>query len=91
MFKNVLASLAAAGLLVAPIAAQANTRAADANVSLDVLAEIDRAPAAVGQYESGLEDDDDLWAWLLGFLAVGGGIILLVESSEDDRSSGTGG
>lgn len=54
MLKNILAAAAAASLTVAPIAAQANTRAADSTVSIDVSdrvgAPVDVAEEAGGKF-----------------------------------------
>lgn len=91
MIKNVFASVAAAGLLVAPIAAQANTRAADASVSLAPIANMAaRQGSPVGSSE---EIVGALPAWLLAalFAAIAAGLIIVIEESEDDASPGTGG
>ena len=65
MLKQSLAIAAATMLVLSPIAAEANTRAAAASVSLDM------APSQI------IEDDDDddefpIWAILLGVLILGG-------------------
>lgn len=89
MIKNFLASIAAAGLLVAPIAAQANTRAGEAGVSMEALA---RSAAPVGAAEYQGEDEDDglpMWIVIALFLAAGGGIIAAIESGENNKSPGT--
>jgi|GEM_PF-1589109 len=100
MFKNVLASIAAAGLVFSPIAAQANTRAMDAGVL------IDRAPAAMSGTQTLANDDDDdddeiggIYLWL-GLLLIGAGVVFAIagDTSEGDdkfvgnnASPGTGG
>ncbi len=92
MIKNFLASIAAVGLVFAPIAAQANTRAMDAGIM------IDRAPAAVSNASLLSNDDDDdddggLFL-LLGALLIGAGLIFVIagDASEgNDASPGTGG
>ncbi|WP_340588383.1 hypothetical protein [Erythrobacter alti] len=90
MMKKFLASVAAAGLVFAPIAAQANTRAMEAGVM------IDRAPTAVSSSELLANDDDDDTGiyLLLTLLLIGAGIAFIIagDASEgNDASPGTGG
>jgi len=89
MIKNLLATVAAAGLVFAPIAAQAGTRASDAGVSMNALSSLDRAASPVGAAE--LQDDGGIPVWLLIllFAGAGAGIILAVEGGEDNKSPGT--
>lgn len=85
MLKNLLAFTATVGLVIAPVAAQANTRATSAGVAM----------AAMPQVVTDDDDDDDGWlweedsihgrqfsrAWLIGlFGAAAVAIILLIES-----------
>lgn len=49
MLKKVLAATLAAGLTVAPIAAQAGERASATEVSLASIADLDRAPAPISE------------------------------------------
>lgn len=86
MLKNSLAIIAATLMATTPIAAQANTRAMSAGVSLDsvqtsVITEDD--------------DDDDRGIYIiLGALLVGGLLLALIaaDTSEGgDASPGTGG
>jgi hypothetical protein len=87
MIRNVLASVAAAGLVFAPLAAQASTRAGNAGVSMDALS---RAGATMGAAEYQAADDGiDMWLLLLLFGAAGTGIILAIESGENNESPGT--
>jgi len=90
MIKNLLATVAAAGLVFAPIAAQAGTRAADAGVSTNALASLERAPSPLGTGEA-MGDDGDvpLWLLILLFAGVGAGIIAATDSSENNKSPGT--
>ena len=90
MLKTILASTAAAGLLVAPIAAQANTRAIDAGVSLAPMADLARQGSPVGSAEQ-LDGSIPEWLLVLIFAAIAAGIIIVIESSEGDASPGTGG
>ena len=87
MIKNLLASIAAAGVLVSPIVAQAGTRAADAGVSMNSLART-AAPMGTAEYQSD-NDGIPMWLLILLFAAAGGGIIAAVESGENNRSPGT--
>ena len=93
MLRNVLASLAAAGLLVAPIAAQANTRAGDSRVSLAALKGVERAASQIGPARNQGDGDDDrgipIWLLVLLFGAAGGGIIAAVELTQSTKSPGT--
>lgn len=91
MLKNILATTAAVGLVFAPIAAQANTRAADAGIL------IERAPAAMtGASMLANDDDGDRGGLylLLSLLLIAAGVALAIggDASEgDDASPGTGG
>lgn len=85
MIKNLLASIAAMGLVFAPIAAQAGTRAADAGVSMDALS---RTAAPMGSAEN-VGDGIPMWLLILLFAAAGGGIIAAIESGENNKSPGT--
>lgn len=87
MIKNALAYTAAALLTLAPIAAQAGTRAADASVS---LAPMSRLGSPVGTAQSLRPDEDILWLIALLFGAGVGGIFV-IESQEGDASPATGG
>lgn len=90
MTKNLLASIAAAGLVFAPIAAQAGTRAAESGVSMASLAAIGRAPAPMGAAEYQAEGEGiPMWLLIILFAAAGGGIIAAIESGENNRSPGT--
>ena len=88
--KKLLAATAAAGLVFAPIAAQAGTRAADSSVSLEALS-MERTAAALGEAEALGEDGDSTLLLLLAFVAVAAGIVVVVEGGENDTSPGTGG
>ncbi|KLI64618.1 hypothetical protein [Aurantiacibacter marinus] len=88
--KNVLASVAAVGLVFAPIAAQANTRAADAGVL------IERAPAAMtgSSMLANEEDDRGNLYLLISLFVIAAGIAIAISgdaSEGDDASPGTGG
>jgi len=89
MTKNLLASIAAAGLVFAPIAAQAGTRAAESGVSMASLASVGRAPAPMGAAERQADEGIPTWLLVLLFAAAGTGIILAVESGENNKSPGT--
>ena len=89
MIKNLLASIAAAGLVVAPVAAQANARAIDAGVSLAPIADAVRAGSPVGATEANASELPE-WLLVLLFALIGAGIIIIIEHSEDDASPGTG-
>lgn len=89
MIKNVLAATAAAGLLFAPIAAQAGTRASDSRVSLASTSSIDRASSRIGTAEAQAEDGIPNWLLVLLFAAAGVGIFYAVESNENNKSPGT--
>lgn len=86
MLKKALALTAAAGLVIAPIAAQANSRAVDSAVSLD------RAAMPVGAAQ-GLSDDDDdgiggLW-WLFGgAILIGVALAVMGDTEEDNATPG---
>lgn len=83
MLKNILAATAAAGLAFAPIAAQANTRASDAGVS---LASIDRAGApVVNAEELGGEFPVALIIALFGGAALA--LILAVQSGNGEAAT----
>ncbi len=91
MIKKLLASTAAAGLVVAPIAAQAGTRAIDAGVSIAPVADaMARQASPVGESEQFWEGIPE---WLLVFLfaLIAAGIIIVIEHQEDDATPGTGG
>lgn len=89
MIRNVLATVAAAGLVFAPIAAQAGTRAADSRVSLAGVTSLDRAPSPVAAAEQQADEGFPLWLLVLLFGAAGAGIIAAVESGENNKSPGT--
>lgn len=91
MFKSILASTAAAGLLVAPIAAQANTRAADASVSLAPISDMASRQASPVSSADAIASGIPEWLLVLLFALIAAGIIVAVEQSEDDASPGTGG
>jgi len=90
MIKNVLASVAAFGLVFAPIAAQAGTRAADSGVSMDAMA---RAAASVGTAEGHGENGSTSGVStvyvLLGFLLAGAGVFFAIDGSSGNKSPGT--
>ena len=87
MIKNLLASIAAAGVLVSPIVAQAGTRAADAGVS---MAGLSRTAAPMGAAEQQADEDGiPMWLLILLFAGAGAGIIAAVESGENTKSQGT--
>lgn len=80
MFKKVLATTAAAGLVFAPIAAQANTRASESVVSLE------RSGAVISDGE---ELEGEGLGLLLGLLIVIGVLLVIAgDSSEDNGSPG---
>ena len=92
MIARVLAMTAAMSLAVAPVAAEAGTRAMDSAVSLQPLTEL----------HHGLNEDDIEGAGifadlpvglLLGLLAglAGIGLVIASDASENDASPGTGG
>lgn len=77
MLKNILASAAAASLTLAPVAAQANTRAADAGVAIDVT---DRVAAPVRESEeAGAQFPLALIVLLFG--AGAAAVVALIESN----------
>ncbi|RIV83058.1 hypothetical protein [Aurantiacibacter zhengii] len=77
MLKKILAATAAASLTVAPIAAQANTRAADAGVSIEMS---ERMAARIGESEeAGLKIPLALIILLFG--AGAAAIIALIEDN----------
>ena len=86
MIKNLLASIAAAGVLVSPIVAQAGTRAADAGVSMAALS---RTSAPMGAAEQQADEGIPMWLLILLFAGAGAGIIAAVESGENNKSQGT--
>jgi uncharacterized membrane protein len=89
MIKNILASVAAAGLLVAPIAAQANTRAGDSAVSLAPLASMARTASPVGSVER--QDGGISELLLIALFGLAGvAIIVTIENSETDSTAGAG-
>jgi hypothetical protein len=88
MIKNVLAGVAAAGLVFAPIAVQAGTRAAEAGVSMDALSRA-AAPMGTAEYQADEDDGIPMWLLILLFGAAGGGIIAAIESAENNKSPGT--
>jgi len=77
MLKKILAASAAVSLTVAPIAAQANTRAADAGVSIDIS---DRVGAPVAESEeAGLKVPLALIILLFG--AGAAAVVALIEDN----------
>lgn len=90
MIKNILASVAAAGLLVAPIAAQANTRPSDNTVSLSSLEDTHTRRSTMMEMPDGL-GGMSIVAIIAVFGSVAAFLIWLVENGEDDASPGTGG
>lgn len=92
MFKNALASVAAAGLLIAPIAAQANTRADDSQVSLSVLGDPSARMGAGAFSAEGMAGSGISLAMIIAiFGSIAAFIVWLAEQEEDDGSPGTGG
>ena len=90
MIKNVLASTAALGLLVAPIAAQENTRAVDSSVSLAPIADMaSRQGSPVAETEA-LAGGVPEWLLVLLFGLAAAGIIFTVEELGTPASAGTG-
>lgn len=80
IIRNTLAIMAAASLTVAPIAAQANTRAADAGIAFSTV---------------GSEDDDDDREGLFGgddyllillVLLIGGGVAFAIEGDTSESN-----
>lgn len=92
MIKNTLAVSAATLLAFSSIAAQANTRAFDAGISIDRAA---ASTANASMLANDDDDDDDAGLYLLLIaLLIGGGIAAVVagDASEgNDASPGTGG
>lgn len=82
MLKSILASTAALGLAITPVAAQAGTRSADAVVSLD------RAGAGIDQPASNFDGEDlrGLW-WLFGGAILAGIILVIAGDSDEDNAS----
>ncbi|APE27320.1 hypothetical protein [Aurantiacibacter gangjinensis] len=93
--KTPIAAFAALSLALAPLSAQANTRAADASVSLAGLA---AAPAGIFDNEDDeacerddldideFDGDDDCgggWLWVLGAAGVMALFVILLEDGED--------
>ena len=71
MIKNVFASIAAAGLVLTPLAAQAGTQAAESTVSLAPIAsDVSRVASPVTGSEEFLTQEDLLWLLPL-LLALG--------------------
>lgn len=90
MLKNILATMAAASLVAAPVAVQANTRAADAGVSSEALYQL-RAPANVGAAEEGGEEGVGTAALLaLLFGAAAAALVIWIENEEDDIPASNG-
>jgi hypothetical protein len=86
--SNFLASVAAVAMAATPIAAQAGTRAGEAQVSLTVLS----AQAPVGAFAQEAERDQSiLLILLLALGAVGAAALALGGATENDSSRGTGG
>lgn len=105
VMRNLFAIMAATSLAISPIAAQANTRAGDASVSLSVLED---GPQLFSDDEycsddGGVDGDEGCgrsWLWLgilLGVLILGGTVAAIGgDASEGGRpggnaSPGTGG
>ncbi|MBH5321236.1 hypothetical protein [Aurantiacibacter sediminis] len=87
MLKNALAIAAATLMAITPIAAQANTRANSAGISLETI-----QIAAITDED---DDDDEGFIYiLLGALLIGGGLLVLVAADTNEGSNaspGTGG
>ncbi|GAA0267022.1 hypothetical protein GCM10009127_03300 [Alteraurantiacibacter aestuarii] len=80
MIKNIFACAAAAGLALAPLAAQAGTRANASEVSLAPLSSSQaRLPSAIGQNEA-LDGEISPVFLIIGGLVVIWGIIELTSS-----------
>lgn len=77
MIKNILAATAAFGLVAAPVAAQANTRASDASVSIG-LADREGASVAASE-EAGLKVPLALIILLFG--AGAAAVVALIEDN----------
>ena len=92
MKSRILATIAAASMAFAPIAAQAGTRAGDAGVSLDPLVEMHHFLNEDELEGSGFFADfpPGLFLALLAGLA-GIGLVIASDTSENDASPGTGG
>ena len=88
MIKNLLASIAAAGLAVAPVAAQAGTRAADSGVSMDALSSLQRVSSPIRSSEKA-DGGLPVPLIILLFGAAGAGLILAIEGGENNKSPGT--
>ncbi|TIX48961.1 hypothetical protein [Alteraurantiacibacter aquimixticola] len=87
MFKSALACVAAAGLVLAPVAASANTRAADNAVSLASIAQgMDRSASPIGESEN-LKGKSE-WLLVLLFGGLAAAIVLLIEDGEKEVENG---
>ena len=88
MIRNALSLVAAAGLVLAPIVAQANTRAASAGVAMDA-GEVDRLGAPVSGELREAGKGIPLWLLIMLFGGTATAIILGVEAGENNKSPGT--
>ena len=81
MFKNVLASAAAIGLAVAPVAAQAGTRAASS------LPTLETGSVSLGERTTAkVKKDENLQGsgLIIGVIALAAGIAGIVAAADDD-------
>ena len=95
MMRNLLsaavASSLAAGAALAPVSALANTRAGDAGVRFDAPGVLQRLAAPMALFEGQGGEDEGISTLLVVLLfgAAATGIILAVESTENQKSPGT--
>lgn len=89
MIKNILAATAIASLAIAPLAAMANTRAANSGVQMRALGSLQRTSSPIGLFESQDEGGFPTEAVVGLFGAAGLGLILAVEETENKKSPGT--
>ena len=81
--KTLIASAVAASLTLAPIAAQANTRAVEASVSLAALS-VPNPQVGILTPEDEEDDETGAWLWVVGGAALLAAFLVLLESGEDD-------
>ena len=81
--KTLIASAVAASLTLAPIAAQANTRAVEASVSLAALS-VPNPQVGILTPEDEEDDETGAWLWIVGGAALFAGFLILLESGEDE-------
>jgi len=86
--KNIVVGMAAAGMLAMPIAAQAGTRAGDANVRVSPVAETVTTGAARTGAAVSEENRAGGSATILAILAAAAVILGIVIAVDDDGSDG---